>query len=179
MLLSAILGATFLTTDTFLGYSPFANASPTLAQSDGAINITARNSLSGSRYIPSDNQCTGSSGWESRVCWNLDGGDGEWSDLCTNNYAMQGWCTSTEMCRDIFVQGKGDTTPKRTITCVPRATQKSEVLPGRQIGVIVVKNGAAAGTQKHVISVPVTTNLASASVSAVLEGTYRIPLYLS
>jgi hypothetical protein len=176
MLLSATLGATFL---TISGYSSFANASPTLAHSKDAINITARSSLSGSGYIPSDDQCAAGSTWVSRVCWNLDGGDGEWSDLCTNNYAMQGWCAQqTDMCRDILVQGKGDLTPKRTVTCVPRATTRSEVSPGRQIGVITVKNRAAVA-QHYVIPVPVRTNLSAASVSAILEGMYRISLYRS
>ena len=180
MLLSAILGA-FLAINTFSSHLSFASASPTLlaTRSSGAINMTARDSLTGLGYIPPDQQCTSGSTWVSRVCWDLDGGDGEWSDLCTNNYAMQGWCAlQTEMCRDILVQGEGDRAPKRTITCVPRATKSSEVTAGRQIGVIVVKNGPSAA-QQQVISVPVATNLPAASVSAVLEGMYRIPLCLS
>jgi hypothetical protein len=166
MLLSTIFATTFLTINNL--YS-ICSASPTLESTGG---VAARESLNSRGqpvgvYRPADQKCDEITEWNSRNC-HPNEGDDIWFDYCKRAsgsfYARQGRCAADKMCEDRKIQDK------ETIACVDRASSSNQVGPDQQIGVEIVQNGDALNAAERIVSVQVQSNLADATVAALIEG---------
>jgi hypothetical protein len=173
MLLSIIFPTIFLTINYL--YSTF--ASPILFE--GGVDTGESLTPVIARYIPSDQKCTQISQWYARRCTTSLGDQG-WVDVCRYNpdavpfYMVDGSCPSNTMCQNILAYSPTDVGPVETIGCVPRPSHRSQVIPRRQTGVYTVKNPSNTGSSQQTVSVTLETNLAGASVAALMEGTYWI-----
>jgi len=64
-----------------------------------------------------------------------------------------------------------DPVPKETIICVERPAQNIQPAADKQLGVFRISNGNGAAPKAYTVTVDLETNLADASVNALIEGT--------
>jgi hypothetical protein len=170
MLLSTIFATIFLANNLYP-----TSASPMLFE--GSVTGGESLNLRTNSVAPEDQKCPQVSQWHGRVC-HPEQGDRAWEDICRHEglytyYMRPGMCPEDTMCQTIMnVPNEPD--PRDTISCVPRATNRNQLDPNRQIGVYMVQ-GSSAGPAQRRVSVKLETDLAGASVSALLEGAYQIP----
>ena len=170
-----LFGTTFLTIISL--YLSFASPTP-----ESKSGIGARESLNASAaaiYRPADQLCVSPVVWAARICYNPNGGDTGWADLCHNNpgaedpfIILQGSCEPEEWCQPDRVQDEDDVEPRYTITCVPRTNRNHVIGHGRQYGALVVRNDVGSAAHQSV-SVPLNANIRGATVGAIMEGTYQ------
>jgi hypothetical protein len=169
MLLSTIFATVFLINNLYA-----TSASPMLS-ADGVADGKSLNLRTNSvvNYVPGDQKCPQASQWYGREC-RPNRGDRTWYDVCRDSpgqnvfYTGPGTCPEKTMCQDTITQ---DPEFRDTVICIERPTDTTQVHPNQQVGLHMVEGSGSTDAQ-YVVSVEIESNLAHASVTALIEGAY-------
>jgi len=188
MIFSTIFTTSFLLVTTSKLYSAF--ASPIVSNDDIAAGkwLNQTHSLAKRVNPPVDSLCVGGSQWVMRRCLYTTS-TVVWLDWCLgidqhnglSFSAFRGQCPANTMCADLNIPSTNtvDLRPTLTVVCIPIALNPVQIMTGaggnaEQIGVVNVINPNPSNPRNlaRTVSVVVRNAISSASVSALLQGTY-------
>jgi hypothetical protein len=123
-------------------------------------------------YVPADQLCGQPDQWLRRVC-RPEISDRSWSDTCflaptLDYYWVLGECPENTMCQNTFTSGADS---KETIICSERPVNNNQPEADQQSGVYKISNADGSSAKNFTVPVDLETNLADASVNALIEGT--------
>jgi len=187
MIFSTIFTTSFLLVTTSKLYSAF--ASPIVSNDDIAAGkwLNQTHSLAKRVDPPADSSCVDTQ-WFMRRCL-YTASTLVWLDWCLgidqhnglSFSAFRGQCPANTMCADLNIPSTNtvDLRPTLTIVCIPIALHTTEVIMGvagtvEQIGVVHVINPHPSNPRNQAVTVSIVVQnaISSASVSALLQGTY-------
>jgi hypothetical protein len=185
MIFSTIFTTSFLLVTTSKLYSAF--ASP-IVSNDDIAGLNQTHSLAKRVDPPLDASCVGGSSWVMRRCL-YSASTLVWLDWCLRRDehndlsfdVFRGHCPPYTICADLDIPSHNtvDLRPTLTIVCIPIALRPTQIIMGvggsvDQIGVVHVINPDPSNPRNlaRTVSIVVQNAISSASVSALLQGTY-------